>query len=39
MAEHGGEDFDVACICAEGVIVRNRFWLGVDDKFVGITAA
>src|SRR5437660_3231555 len=39
MAEHGGKGVHIIGIFAEGVIVRDRFWLGVNDKFVGIAAA
>jgi len=39
MAEHRGQGVRVVGIFSEGVIVRNRFRLGVDDKFVGIAAA
>src|SRR5262249_19751591 len=39
MAQHGLEHSVVVCVFAEGVIVRNRLRLGIDDKFVGIPAA
>src|SRR2546430_16408799 len=39
MAEHGGQSVHVVGVFAKRVIVRNRFWLSVDDKFVGIAAA
>src|ERR1700687_1980958 len=39
MAEHGGQGVRVLDIFSEGVIMRDRFRLAVDDKFVGIAAA
>src|SRR6267378_2244068 len=39
MAEHRRQGVRVAGIFSEGVIVRDRFRLRVDDKFVGIAAA
>src|SRR6266478_495580 len=39
MTEHGGEGIQIIRVLAESVIVRNRFRLGVNDKFVGIAAA
>src|SRR6266853_1783471 len=39
MAEHRRKRVHVVRVFAESVIMRDRFWLGVDDKFVGITAA
>src|SRR5882762_9314542 len=39
MAEHRRQGVRVAGIFSEGVIMRDRFRLRVDDKFVGIAAA
>src|SRR6266850_5182798 len=39
MAEHSGHRVRIVRVFAESVIVRNRFRLGVDYKFVGIAAA
>jgi len=39
MTEHGGQNFYVAGVFAESVIVGDRFRLGVNDKFIGIAAA
>jgi len=39
MAEHGKERGEIVRVFAEGVIVRNGFWFGVDDEFVRIAAA
>src|SRR5438552_11050453 len=39
MAEHGGQSVHVVGVFAKRVIVRDRFWLGVNDKLVGIAAA
>ncbi len=39
MAEEGFHFHDIVCVCAESVIVRNGFGLGVNEKFVGVAAA
>src|SRR5213080_3493472 len=39
MAEHGRESVRIVCVLAKSMIVRDRFWLGIDDKFVRIAAA
>jgi len=39
MAEHGFHFGGARGVFAEGVIVGDGFWLGVDEEFVGIPAA
>src|SRR5260370_41257707 len=38
MAEHRGQGLGLTSVFAESVIVRNRFRLGVDHKFVRVAA-
>src|SRR5271169_56578 len=38
MAEQGMQRFGVIRVFPKGMIVRNGFWLGVDNEFVGIAA-
>ena len=39
IAERGFEQLAVARVFAESLIVRKRFWFGIDEKFIGIDAA
>ena len=39
MAEQGVQRFRIVRILTKRVIMRNGFWLGVDDEFVGIAAS
>ena len=38
VAEQGVQCVRVVRVFAKRVIVRNGFWFGVDDEFVGIAA-
>ena len=39
ITERGFQQLAVVRIFAERLIVRKRFWLGIDEKFIGVNAA
>src|SRR6516225_6537581 len=39
MADHGLHLGDIVCVFAESVVMRNGFWLRIDQEFIRIAAA
>ena len=36
VAQSGFEERSIVCIGSKSLVVRDRFWFGVDEKFVGV---